>query len=116
MDPVWRFFDRRKKPGNGGHVGKCRGCGEEVNGLTYQLRRHADSCDRLRAMGNDRPQQVLAFPKGTASQCATAIARCIFATNLPFSTVSNPAFKSMSFKLFAKKQRLDSVRSGSRCR
>ena len=101
LDPVWRFFDRRKKPGNGGHVGKCRGCGEEVNGLTYRLRRHADSCDGLRAMGNDRPQQqqVLAFPKGTASQCATAIARCIFATNLPFSTVSNPAFKSMIHNL-----------------
>lgn len=99
LDVVWRCFHRQKAPG--GYIGVCLGCGGTITGLTYRLRRHASTCQRLRSLGlwqvgscgRNNSQSVIKFTPGT--KAIEAIARMVFATNLPFSAIQNKYFRDM---------------------
>lgn len=88
-DPVQKCF-RKEKVVGGATAAVCKGCAQSVSCVPSRMRTHASSCKRLQALGlwaGKAPQSLPFTWKPNVERVNKAIARAMYATNLPFSWV-----------------------------
>lgn len=80
----------------------CKGCGKVVSNVCSRMRTHASHCKLLQALGvcpTKKPTKEgtvkAAFSRPQHDQINRALARCMYASNLPFVWVKSPAVKSL---------------------
>jgi hypothetical protein len=118
-DEVWRCYGPplkvvgRKTPQR-----HCKGCNAAVSCCTVRARSHACSCTSLRRMGlwsvvgskARMDSHLHVTSKSTQDTINEAVARFVFATNVPFSLVDNVHFRALVDTL-----RPGAKSCGSRC-